>query len=92
MRALRPTCRADEALAWDFVDEEGVLTWLFYVYLIKQSYCLPMSLVELAPQEALKTFFGFDEFKGEQEKAILSVLEGRDTFVIMPTGGGSNFA
>ena len=79
-----------EAWAWDFVDEEGVLTWLFYVYLIKQSYCLPMSLVELAPQEALKTFFGFDEFKGEQEKAILSVLEGRDTFVIMPTGGGKS--
>ena len=49
-----------------------------------------MSLVELAPQEALKTFFGFDEFKGEQEKAILSVLEGRDTFVIMPTGGGKS--
>ena len=49
-----------------------------------------MSLVELAPQEALKSFFGFDEFKGEQEKAIQSVLDGRDTFVIMPTGGGKS--
>jgi len=49
-----------------------------------------MSLVDVAPQEALKDFFGFDEFKGEQEKAILSVLEGRDTFVIMPTGGGKS--
>jgi ATP-dependent DNA helicase RecQ len=49
-----------------------------------------MSLVELAPQEALKDFFGFDEFKGEQEKAIRSVLDGRDTFVIMPTGGGKS--
>jgi ATP-dependent DNA helicase RecQ len=49
-----------------------------------------MSLVELAPQEALKEFFGFDEFKGEQEKAIRSVLDGRDTFVIMPTGGGKS--
>ena len=49
-----------------------------------------MSLVELAPQEALKEFFGFDEFKGEQEKAIQSVLDGRDTFVIMPTGGGKS--
>ena len=49
-----------------------------------------MSLVEIAPQEALKEFFGFDEFKGEQEKAIQSVLEGRDTFVIMPTGGGKS--
>ena len=49
-----------------------------------------MSLMELAPNEALKTFFGFDEFKGEQEKAIQSVLAGRDTFVIMPTGGGKS--
>ena len=49
-----------------------------------------MSLVELAPVEALKTFFGFDEFKGEQELAIQSVLDGRDTFVIMPTGGGKS--
>ena len=46
--------------------------------------------MELAPNEALKTFFGFDEFKGEQEKAIQSVLAGRDTFVIMPTGGGKS--
>ena len=44
----------------------------------------------MAPNEALKTFFGFDEFKGEQEKAIQSVLAGRDTFVIMPTGGGKS--
>ena len=44
----------------------------------------------MAPQEALKVCFGFDEFKGEQEKAIQSVLDGRDTFVIMPTGGGKS--
>ena len=44
----------------------------------------------MAPNEALKIFFGFDEFKGEQEKAIQSVLAGRDTFVIMPTGGGKS--
>ena len=49
-----------------------------------------MSLVELAPVEALKHYFGFDEFKGEQELAIQSVLDGRDTFVIMPTGGGKS--
>ena len=44
----------------------------------------------MAPSEALKRFFGFDEFKGEQEKAIQAVLEGHDTFVIMPTGGGKS--
>ena len=39
---------------------------------------------------ALQAHFGFSEFKGTQEKAILSLLGGRDTFVIMPTGGGKS--
>ncbi len=38
----------------------------------------------------LQTFFGFDNFKGDQEAIIDSVLEGNDTFVIMPTGGGKS--
>jgi ATP-dependent DNA helicase RecQ len=40
--------------------------------------------------EALKEHFGFDSFKGNQEAVIRSVLEGRDTFVLMPTGGGKS--
>ncbi len=40
--------------------------------------------------ESLKSHFGFDGFKGNQEKIIRSVLEGNDTFVIMPTGGGKS--
>jgi ATP-dependent DNA helicase RecQ len=39
---------------------------------------------------ALEQYFGFREFKGTQEKAINSVLNGTDTFVIMPTGGGKS--
>ncbi|MGB0404119.1 MAG: RecQ family ATP-dependent DNA helicase [Salibacteraceae bacterium] len=39
---------------------------------------------------SLKEHFGFDGFKGDQEKIIESVLEGNDTFVIMPTGGGKS--
>jgi len=39
---------------------------------------------------ALQQFFGFSEFKGTQEQAIVSLLSGRDTFVIMPTGGGKS--
>ena len=39
---------------------------------------------------ALEQYFGFSEFKGTQEQAILSLLSGRDTFVIMPTGGGKS--
>tara|TARA_R110002050_G_scaffold297339_2_gene458615 strand:+ start:22068 stop:24257 length:2190 start_codon:yes stop_codon:yes gene_type:complete len=38
----------------------------------------------------LKKFFGFDHFKGDQEQIIKSVLSGKDTFVIMPTGGGKS--
>lgn len=40
--------------------------------------------------EALKTYFGFDSFKGNQERIIESVLAGKDTFVIKPTGGGKS--
>ncbi|MBK7339483.1 MAG: ATP-dependent DNA helicase RecQ [Saprospiraceae bacterium] len=40
--------------------------------------------------EALKFHFGFESFKGNQEPIIQSVLAGRDTFVIMPTGGGKS--
>src|SRR3954469_9438108 len=38
----------------------------------------------------LKNFFGFDAFKGNQEKIIKNLLSGKDTFVIMPTGGGKS--
>ena len=38
----------------------------------------------------LKKFFGFDKFKGLQEKVITSIINGDNTFVIMPTGGGKS--
>ena len=38
----------------------------------------------------LKKFFGFDTFKGEQEKIITHLIEGNNAFVLMPTGGGKS--
>lgn len=46
--------------------------------------------VTVTPAEALQTFFGFNKFKGDQEEIIQSLLDGHDTFVIMPTGGGKS--
>lgn len=40
--------------------------------------------------KALKKFFGFTEFKGLQEGVINSIIDGNDTFVVMPTGGGKS--
>jgi ATP-dependent DNA helicase RecQ len=39
---------------------------------------------------ALRKFFGFDSFKGQQERIITNVLNKKNTFVIMPTGGGKS--
>ena len=40
--------------------------------------------------QQLKRFFGFDKFKGDQEAIIRNLLAGKDTFVLMPTGGGKS--
>lgn len=47
-------------------------------------------LVKLNLNQALQHYFGFDAFKGEQQQIIENILDGNNTFVIMPTGGGKS--
>lgn len=47
---------------------------------------------EIQLKTALKQYFGFDTFKSNQEAIIKSLLEGKNVFVLMPTGGGKPFA
>ena len=46
--------------------------------------------LEIDLHAKLKEYFGFDNFKGNQEAIIRNVLAGRNTFVLMPTGGGKS--
>jgi len=45
---------------------------------------------DIPVKDYLKKYFGFDKFKGNQEAIIQSLLDGHDTFVVMPTGGGKS--
>ncbi len=45
---------------------------------------------EISLTEKLQQYFGFDRFKGQQEEAVKNVLAGKNTFVLMPTGGGKS--
>jgi len=49
-----------------------------------------MATANLNLTKELKHYFGFDTFKGDQEAIIRNVLEGNNTFVLMPTGGGKS--
>ena len=49
-----------------------------------------MAVAEVSLKNALNEYFGFNKFKGEQEKIIKSLMAGKDVFVIMPTGGGKS--
>ena len=52
--------------------------------------CQRMRADSVILHEKLKTFFGYDSFKGDQEKIISHLIEGNNAFVLMPTGGGKS--
>lgn len=56
----------------------------------KRSTVKKSESIDIDLPKALQEHFGFEKFKGEQEQIIRSVLSGKDTFVIMPTGGGKS--
>ena len=49
-----------------------------------------MEKIDIDISKFLQDFFGFKKFKGNQKQAIESIMDGNDTFVIMPTGGGKS--
>lgn len=49
-----------------------------------------MKVTKIDLKENLKKYFGFSKFKGLQKKAIESLIDGNNTFVVMPTGGGKS--
>lgn len=53
-------------------------------------YIFPMDIDSSTLHGKLKEFFGFDTFKGDQEKIITELIAGHDAFVLMPTGGGKS--
>src|SRR5678810_365455 len=57
---------------------------------VKATNGKPASKKKFDLHEALHEHFGFDKFKGNQEKIIENLLAGKDTFVIKPTGGGKS--
>src|SRR5687767_13993199 len=57
---------------------------------VKATNGKPASKKKFDLHEALQEHFGFDKFKGNQEKIIENLLAGHDTFVIKPTGGGKS--
>lgn len=60
----------------------------FAYFRLAFQFIYQMAVLDL--KDSLKTFFGFDSFKGSQEEIIQNVLDGNNTFVIMPTGGGKS--
>jgi len=62
----------------------------YYLYFCGLIVKTTMNITHEELIEALRIHFGFDTFKGNQEAIIRNVIEGNDSFVLMPTGGGKS--
>ena len=51
---------------------------------------MPTSISSEVLKEQLKKTFGFSQFRGEQEAIIRNTIDGRNSFVLMPTGAGKS--
>ena len=72
-----------------YFSEIGTINLQQEISFITKSYIM-IDFSEKTVHEVLKKFFGFNKFKGTQEPIIHNLLEGKNTFVIMPTGGGKS--
>ena len=68
----------------------GFSFFFCYIYTRILKRLAPMAVNPVILHEKLKTFFGYDGFKGDQEAIIRHLTEGNDAFVLMPTGGGKS--
>ena len=51
---------------------------------------MPAKILARTPESLLQQVFGYRDFRGQQKDIIESAIQGRDAFVIMPTGGGKS--